>query len=83
MAVWYFSRRWLFYKCIFTILINRMYIIRAYILNQNSTGIFREGVEFWFVLVCRRYLKMVCFLGSADGKVFLYDFLFDDIMLFW
>ena len=27
----FFSRRWLFYKCIFTCLINRMYIIKAYI----------------------------------------------------
>ena len=25
---------------------------------------------------------MVCFLGSADGKVFLYAFVFGDIMLF-
>ena len=25
---------------------------------------------------------MVCFLGSADGKVFLYVFVFGDIMLF-
>ena len=25
---------------------------------------------------------MVCFLGSADGKVFIYDFVFGDIMLF-
>ena len=32
-----------------------------------------------FDLFC---LKMVCFLGSADGKVFLYDFVFGDIMLF-
>ena len=42
----HFSRRWLFYKCIFTSLINGMYIIRAYILNKNLIGIFRVGVEF-------------------------------------
>ena len=40
-----FSRRWLFYRYIFTSLINRMYIIRAYILKENSIGIFH-----WWML---------------------------------
>ena len=50
--------------------------------KSKFDGIFRVGVEFLVCFVCRRYLKMVCFLGSADDKVFLYDFVFGDIMLF-
>ena len=67
-----FSRRWLFYRYIFTSLINRMYIIRAYIKKENSIGIFQVGVDFdlfclskifegVFSRVSRWYTYLLCF----------------------
>ena len=56
-----------------------MYIIRSYILKENSIGIFRVGVDF-DLFYCRRYLKKVCFLGLVDGTLTCYVFLFSAIL---
>ena len=44
--------------------------------------VYSEWVLILICLVCRRYLKKVCFLELVDGTLICYVFVFGDIMLF-